>query len=156
LKDGDTVIADNATVTNNKFEISGEYIGETLSCQLFSGTKKSEVMNVAITKDGATVTLEETIIKLKFKLDTANTKQWWGTTAKMHVWNTGTSFDTSWPGHTMTYEGDYTWSIIIPSELVGKTINYLIHNGNNWKSTDSKVTINAAGNTVTGSSIGIN
>ena len=156
LKDGNTVIADNATVTNNKFEISGEHIGKTLSCQLFSGTKKSEVMNVAITKTGATVTLEETIIKLKVQLNTANAKQWWGNTMKIHVWETGTSFDTSWPGNAMTSEGNYTWSIIVPSELVGKTIKFLVHNGNGWQSSDSKVTISASGNTVTGSSIGIN
>ena len=56
----------------------------------------------------------------------------------------------------MTYDGDHTWHIIVPSELVGKTINYLVHNGNGWQSKDSKVTINAAGNTVTGSSIGVN
>ena len=89
-------------------------------------------------------------------LDTDNSKQWWGTTMKIHVWNTGTSFDTSWPGRNMSYEGNYTWSIIVPSELVGKTINYLVHNGQGWQSKDAKVTIKAEGNTITGSSIGIN
>ena len=113
-------------------------------------------MNVAITKNGATVTLEETVIKLKVQLNTANAKQWWGSTMKIYAWGTGTSFDTSWPGNTMTSEGNYTWSIIVPSELVGKTINFLVHNGNGWQSSDSKVTITAEGNTVTGSSIGIN
>lgn len=156
LKDGDTVVADNATVTNNKYQVSGEYIGKTLTCTLSNGTKTSEVMNVAITKTGATVTLEETIIKLKVQLNTANAKQWWGDTMKIHVWETGTSFDTSWPGNAMTSEGNYTWSIIVPSELVGKTIKYLVHNGNGWQSKDSTVTIKAEGNTVTGSSIGIN
>ena len=156
LKDGDTVVADNATVTDNKYQVSGEYIGKTLTCTLSNGTKTSEVMNVAITKTGATVTLEETIIKLMVQLNTANAKQWWGNTMKIHAWNTGTSFDTSWPGNTMTSEGNYTWSIIVPSELVGKTINFLVHNGNGWQSSDSKVTIKAEGNTVTGSSIGIN
>lgn len=156
LKEGNTVIADKVTVTGNKYSISGDYIGSTLTCQFFSGSKQSAVMNVAITKNGATVTLEETVIKLKVQLNTANAKQWWGNTMKIHVWNTGTSFDTSWPGNTMTSEGNYTWSIIVPSELVGKTINYLVHNGNGWQSSDAKVTISAAGNTVTGTSIGIN
>ena len=156
LKDGDKVIANNATVTNNKYQISGEYIGSTLTCTLSNGTKTSEAMSVAITKDGATVTLEETIIKLKVQLNTDNAKAWWGNTMKIHVWDTKTSFDTSWPGNTMTSEGNYTWSIIVPSELVGKTINFLVHNGNGWQSSDSKVTIKAEGNTVTGSSIGIN
>ena len=156
LKAGDTVIADNEVVTDNKFEVSGDYIGETLTCTLSNGTKTSEEMNVAITKSGATVTLEETAIKLKVQLNTANAKQWWGNTMKIHVWNTGTSFDTSWPGNTMTSEDNYTWSIIVPSELVGKTINFLVHNGNGWQSSDSKVTISAEGNTITGSSIGIN
>ena len=156
LKDGDTVIANKAPVTGNKYQISGDYIGSTLTCQLSSGNKTSELMSVAISKTGATVTLEETIIKLKVQLNTANAKQWWGNTMKIHVWNTGTSFDTSWPGNTMTSEGNYTWSIIVPSELVGKTINYLVHNGNGWQSKDATVTIAAAGNTITGSSIGIN
>ena len=156
LWDGNDQIVSNATVTGNKYAISASYIGSTLTCQLSSGSKTSEKMLISISKEGATVTLEETIIKLKVQLNTANAKQWWGDTMKIHVWNTGTSFDTSWPGNTMTFEGNYTWSIIIPSELVGKTINYLVHNGNGWQSKDSKVTIKAEGNTVTGSSIGIN
>ena len=156
LKDGDTVVANNATVTNNKYQVGGEYIGKTLTCTLSNGTKTSDEMNVAITKTGATITLEETIIKLKVQLNTANAKQWWGNTMKIHAWGTNTSFDTSWPGNTMTSEGNYTWSIIVPSELVGKTINFLVHNGNGWQSSDSTVTIDAKGNTVTGSSIGIN
>ena len=156
LKDGDTVIADKATVSGNKYAVSGNYIGKDLTCQFFSGSKQSEEMSVNISKNGATVTLEETIIKLKVQLNTANAKQWWGSTMKIHAWDTNTSFDTSWPGNTMTSEGNYTWSIIVPSELVGKTINFLVHNGNGWQSSDSKVTISAEGNTVTGSSIGIN
>ena len=155
LKSGDNVVVSNATVTDNKYAISGDYIGESLSYVLSNGSKTSEG-NVSITKDGATINLEETIIKLRVQLDTDNAKQWWGNTMKLHVWNTGTSMDTSWPGVTMTSEGDYTWSINVPSELVGKTINYLVHNGNGWQSKDSTVTISADGNTVTGSSIGIN
>ena len=148
--------ASGELVSDNTYAVSGDYIGSTLTCKLISGSKVSEVMNVAITKDGATVTLEETIIKLKVQLNTDNAKQWWGNTMKIHVWGTGTSFDTSWPGNTMTSEGNYTWSIIVPSELVGKTIQYLVHNGGGWQSSDSKVTISAEGNIVTGSSIGIN
>ena len=155
LKSGNTTIVDAATVTNNKYAVSGNYIGETLSYVLSNGSKTMEG-NVSITKDGATITLEETVIKLKVQLNTANAKQWWGDTMKIHVWETGTSFDTSWPGNAMTSEGNYTWSIIVPSELVGKTIKYLVHNGNGWQSKDSTVTIKAEGNTVTGSSIGIN
>jgi hypothetical protein len=56
----------------------------------------------------------------------------------------------------MTFEGNYTWSINVPSELVGKKINFLVHNGNGWQSSDSNVTINKEGNTITGRSIGIN
>lgn len=158
LKSGDTLLtaAEGDVVTGDSFAVSGDYIGSTLTYQFFTDGKQSEPANINITKNGATVTLEEIIIKLIFKLDTDNSKQYWGTTAKIHVWNTGTSFDTSWPGNAMTYDGDHTWHIIVPSELVGKTINYLVHNGNGWQSKDSKVTINAAGNTVTGSSIGVN
>lgn len=156
LKDGNAVIANKASVTNNKYQISAEHIGKTLTCTLSNGTKTSEVMNVSITKTGATVTLEETIIKLKVQLNTNNAKQWWGNTMKIHVWETGTSFDTTWPGNTMASEGNYTWSIIVPSELVGKTIKYCVHNGNGWQSKDATVTISAGGNSVTGTSIGIN
>ena len=156
LKFGDEVIADAEEVINNTYAVSGKYIGESLTYWFTSGSKKSEAANVTITKDGAKLTLEETVVKLYFELDTANAKQWWGNTSKIHVWGTGTSFDTSWPGTTMTSEGTYTWSVIVPSELVGKTINYLIHNGNGWQSNDSKVTIKAEGVTVKGSSIGVN
>ena len=155
LMDGNTTVVTNAPVNNNKYAVSGDYIGKELSYTLSNGSKTSEG-KVSITKNGATINLEETIIKLKVQLNTANAKQWWGNTMKIHAWNTGTSFDTSWPGNTMTSEGNYTWSIVVPSELVGKTINFLVHNGNGWQSSDSKVTIKAEGNTVTGSSIGIN
>lgn len=158
LKAGNTLLtaAEGDLVENNKISVSGEYIGSTLSYQFFTDGKQSEVANVTISHNGATVTLEENVILLTFKLDTANSKQYWGNTSKIHVWNTGTSFDTSWPGNTLIYDGNYTWHIVVPSELVGKTINYLIHNGNGWQSKDSKLTISAEGNTVTGSSIGIN
>ena len=156
LWDGETQIVTDATVTNNKYSISADYVGSTLSCVLSNGSKTSEKMSVTVSKTGATVTLEETIVKLKVMLNTDNAKQWWGDTMKIHVWNTGTSFDTSWPGNTMTSEGNYTWSIIVPSELVGKTIDYLVHNGNEWKSSDAKVTIKAEGNTVSASTIGVN
>ena len=156
LDDGANEIVKNATVTDNKYDVSLDYVGKTLTCQLSNGSMTSEVMNVLITKDGATVTLEETIVKLYVKLDTANSKQWWGNTMKIHAWETGTSFDTSWPGNTMTSEGNSTWSSIVPSELVGKTVKFLVHNGNGWQSNDSTVTIKAEGVTVTGSSIGVN
>ena len=158
LEDNGTPITPEtgALVENNVYAVSASYIGSTLTCKFISGDKVSDVMSVTIDKSGATVTLEETIVKLYFQLNTSNAKQWWGDTTKIHVWNTGTSFDTSWPGNTMTPEGNYTWSIIVPSELVGKTINFLVHNGNGWQSKDSQVTINAEGTTVTGSSIGVN
>lgn len=155
LKDGETVVANNATVTNNVYTVSGDYIGSSLTCVLSNGSKTFET-TVSITKEGANVTLEETIIKLMVQLNTDNSKTWWGNTMKIHVWDTGTSLDTVWDGVAMASEGNYTWSIIVPSELVGKTIKYLVHNGNGWQSSDSTVMINAEGNTVTGSSIGIN
>ena len=148
--------AEGALVEGSSYAVSGEYIGETLACKFISGDKVSAVYSVAVTKNGAIVTLEENVVKLKVQLNTDNAKQWWGDTMKIHVWSTNTSFDTTWPGNAMTSEGNYTWSIIVPSELVGKTINFLVHNGGGWQSSDSKVTIKAEGNTVTGSSIGIN
>lgn len=154
LKKGENVIADKQEVTDNKIAVDMNYIAEELSYTLSNGTKtKSGIVN--ITKDGATITLEENVVLLKVQLDTDNAKKWWGNTMKIHVWETGTSFDTSWPGNTMKSEGNYTWSIEVPSELVGKTIKYLVHNGNGWQSNDTTVTISANGNTITGSSIGI-
>ena len=157
LKDGNTTIVDKATVTNNKFAVSMDYIGSSLSYTLSNGTKTMEG-NVTIAKNGATINLEETVILLKVQLDTDNAKQWWGNKMCIYVWNTGTSFDSSaWPGHTMTKEANYTWSIQVPSELVGKTITCIVNNGGDWKSNDpTKITIDANGTTVTGSSIGIN
>lgn len=155
LWNGETAIVTDAAVTGNTYAVNKNYIGSTLTCQFSNGSKKSDKMNISITRDGATVTLEETIIKLYVQLDTDNSKQWWGNTMKIHVWDTGTSLDTNWPGVAMTSEGNYTWSIIVPSELVGKEINYLVHNGNGWQSNDATVTISASGNTVIGSSIGI-
>lgn len=157
LKDGETLLtaAEGDLVTDNKFAVSGDYIGSSLSYQFVSGDKKSDPAFVTISRGGATVTLEENVIKLYFQLDTDNAKQWWGTTSKIHVWGTSTAFDTSWPGTTMTSEGNYTWSVVVPSELVGKTINYLIHNGNGWQSDDATVTIKAEGVTVVGSSINV-
>lgn len=155
LKKGENVIADKQEVTDNKIAVDMNYIAEELSYTLSNGTKtKSGIVN--ITKDGATITLEENVVLLKVQLDTDNAKQWWGNTMKIHVWETGTSFDTSWPGNTMKSEGNYTWSIEVPSELVGKTIKFLVHNGNGWQCPDATVTISAEGNTITGSSIGIN
>lgn len=155
LKNGNTTIADEATVNNNKYAVSGNYIGETLSYVLSNGSKTREG-NVTIAKTGATITLEETIIKFTFKLNTDNAKQWWGNKTYMYVWGSGSSLDAGWPGNAMTFEGNYTWSITVPSELVGKTIKYIINNGDKWQSKDSTVTIKAEGNTVTGTSIGIN
>ena len=155
LKDGDNTIADAVLVTDNVYEVSGEYIGKSLTYYFTSGDKSSDPANVTITKNGASVTIEENVVKLYFELNTANEQTYWGTTTKIHVWNTGTSFDTSWPGTEMTKEGTYKWSIIVPSELVGKTINFLVHNGNGWQSPDSKVTIKAEGVTVTSKGLGI-
>jgi hypothetical protein len=148
--------AEGALVENGVYTISGSYIGCSLTCKFISGSKVSEVQTISIGKTGTIVTLEETVIKLFVQLDTDNSKQWWGDTMKIHVWETGTSFDTSWPGTTMTNEGNYTWSVIVPSELVGKTIKYLVHNGNGWQSKDSTITIQSTDMTVKGSSIGVN
>ena len=158
LKSGDGYITavEGDVVEGGVYAISGDYIGSSLTYQFFTDGKQTEEANITITRNGAALSVEENVIKLTFKLDTDNAKQWWGETAKIHVWNTNTSFDTSWPGNELTYDGNYTWHIAVPSELVGKTINFLIHNGNGWQSSDSKITISASGNTVTGSSIGIN
>ena len=155
LKSGETIVADNATVTDNKYTVSGEYIGQTLTYIVSNGTKTLEG-NVTIAKSGATISVDEVIITLTFVADTDNTKQWFAN-AHIHVWGTGTAIDSpGWPGIAMTDNGDKTWSINVPSELVGKTINYVVNNGGDWKSNDSTVTIKAEGNTINLSSIGIN
>ncbi|MBQ8367008.1 MAG: hypothetical protein IJX40_04665 [Alistipes sp.] len=154
LKSGETIVADNATVTDNKYTVSGEYIGQTLTYVVSNGTKSLEG-NVTIAKSGATISVDEVIIKLTFVADTDNTKQWFAN-AHIHVWGTGSAIDSpGWPGIAMTDNGDKTWSINVPSELVGKTITYVVNNGGDWKSNDSTVTIKAEGNTINLSSIGI-
>ena len=147
--------AEGTLVEGSTYSISGNYIGETLSCKFISGDKVSAVYGVAVTKSGATVTLEENIIKLTFQLDTDNAKQWWGDKTYMYVWESGSSLDVGWPGNAMTSEGNYTWSIIVPSELVGKKINYIINNGDKWQSPNQTIVISAEGNLVKGSSIDI-
>lgn len=155
LKSGETIVADNATVTDNKYTVSGEYIGQTLTYVVSNGTKSLEG-NVTIAKSGATISVDEVIVKLTFVADTDNTKQWFAN-AHIHIWGTGSAIDSpGWPGIAMTDNGDKTWSINVPSELVGKTINYVVNNGGDWKSNDSTVTIKAEGNTINLSSIGIN
>ena len=157
LKDGNTLLTDanGNLVTNNKYAVSADYIGSSLSYQLVSGSKKTDFANVTITRKGATVTLEETVIKLRVQLTTDNAKKWWGSKMCIYVWGSGSALDTAWPGTEMTSEGNYTWSINVPSELVGKTINYIINNGEKWQSGDSTITISAEGNYVDASKIGI-
>ena len=157
LKDGNTLItpAEGALVTNNVYEISGDYIGKDLTYHFTSNNKKSDSANVTITKNGATITLEETFIKFTFMLETANAKQWWGNNSYMYIWESGTSADNSWPGTKMISAGNYTWYINLPSELAGKKIKYIINNGNGWQSPDQTITISKDGHTVYETKIGI-
>lgn len=156
LQHNEEVIANNVLVSGNAFTVDGKYIGESLSYYFTSDSKKSEQANVRITRDGATVTLEEKVIKFTFKLDTDNAKTWWGDKTYMYIWESGTSADNSWPGVEMTSDGNYTWHLNLPYELAGKTIKYIINNGNGWQSPDQlNFTIDAAGHTINGSDIGI-
>lgn len=157
LKDGNTLItpAEGALVTNNVYEISGDYIGKDLTYHFTSNNKTSDSANVTITKNGATITLEETFIKFTFKLETTNAKQWWGSNSYMYIWESGTSADNSWPGTKMISAGNYTWYINLPSELAGKKIKYIINNGSGWQSADQTITISKDGHTVYETQIGI-
>lgn len=144
-----------AQVTNNEFEISGDYIGSSVVYQLISGSKKSEKASVTITRDGAKVSLEETYVQFIFKLETDNAKRWWGKRACMYIWNSGTSADNTWPGVEMTYDENYTWHVNLPSELAGKQMKYIINNGNGWQSADQSLTLPASGYTAYETKIGI-
>ena len=157
LKDGNTLItpAEGALVTNNVYEISGDYIGKDLTYHFTSNNKTSDSANVTITKNGATITLEETFIKFTFMLETANAKKWWGDNSYMYIWESGTSADNLWPGTKMISAGNYTWYINLPSELAGKKIKYIINNGKGWQSPDQTVTISKDGHTVYETKIGI-
>ena len=155
LQHNEEVIANNVLVSGNAFTVDGKYIGESLSYYFTSDSKKSEQANVRITRDGATVTLEEKVIKFTFKLETANAKQWWGDKACMYIWESGTSADNTWPGVEMTSDGDYTWHVNLPYELAGKKIKYIINNGKSWQSADQTITIAAEGHTVYETKIGI-
>ena len=157
LKDGNTLItpAEGALVTNNVYEISGDYIGKDITYHFTSNNKTSDSANVTITKNGATITLEETFIKFTFKLETDNAKQWWGSNSYMYIWESGTSADNSWPGTKMISADNYTWYINLPSELAGKKIKYIINNGSGWQSADQTITISKDGHTVYEKEIGI-
>ena len=158
LKSGSTTIVNKATVSNNVYAISMDYIGESLSYILSNGTTTSEG-NVTIAKDGANINLVEQVIRLVFKLNTDNSKQWWGANSRIYIWNTDASvnsksYDTA---ALMISDGNYTWHYDLPASLAGKKLTYIIHNGNGWKSNDSSITkLSLEGHTITGSSIGIN
>ena len=60
LKDGNTVIADKVAVTGNKYTVSGEHIGKTLTYQFFTNNgKQTDEDTVNITHTGATVIVKE-------------------------------------------------------------------------------------------------
>lgn len=160
LKSGSTTIVNKATVSNNVYAISMDYIGESLSYTLTtSDTSKELKGNATITKEGVTINLVEEVIKLTFILDTDNTKQWWGTEAYIYIWNTDSSVNNSWPGTKMVYDGNYTFHFDLPASLAGKKLTYIINrqtNGN-WQSDTAYINkLSKDGHTINGSSIGIN
>lgn len=149
LKSGSTTIANNAPVSNNTYAVSMDYIGESLSYTISDGTKTLKG-NVPITKDGATINVVESFIKLVFQLNKQNSRDYWGNTAKIHIWNSDASIATSWPGMTMTFDGNYTWHYDIPASLAGTKMSFLIHNGNGWQSqNEPTITLSAEGHTFT-------
>ena len=157
LKNGDIAIVENATVTGNKYAVSGDYIGETLSYTLSNGSKTMEG-NVTISKTGAEIELEEVdvVTTIVYKNTQANQQTYWGNTTCLYVWGTGTALDCdAWPGNKMTKTADHTWSITIPSSLVGKTINYIINNGGDWKCADKTLLIKEGENVLTDQMLGI-
>ena len=142
---------------NYVYELDGKYIGDQLGYILSNnGADPTNADYWTATRKGTTFVIAAAApAKLIFKLDTANSKQWWGTTTYVHMWTSEGDLFGGWPGKLMTYEGNYTFSCEIPGEYVGKTLNYMIHNNNNWKSAEKTLTLEAE-QTISGSSININ
>jgi len=142
---------------NYVYELDGKYIGDQLGYILSNnGADQTNPDYWTATRKGTTFVIAAAApAKLIFKLDTDNTKQWWGTTTYVHMWTSEGDLFGGWPGKLMTYEGDYTFSCEISGEYVGKTLNYMIHNNNNWKSAEKTLTLEAE-QTISGSSININ
>ena len=155
LKSGDTTIVSKATVLNNVYAISKDFIGESLDYTLTTTGDKSISGKISVTKAGASINLVEEVIKLTFQLDTDNTKQWWGTKSYIYIWNTDTSVNNSWPGVEMISDGNHTWHYDLPASLAGKKLTYIIYNGVSWQSADSTLILSKDGHTIKGSEIGI-
>ena len=112
----------------------------------------------SISKTGAEIELEEVdvVTTIVYKNTQANQQTYWGNTTCLYVWGTGTALDCdAWPGNKMTKTADHTWSITIPSSLVGKTINYIINNGGDWKCADKTLLIKEGENVLTDQMLGI-
>ncbi|MBP3383121.1 MAG: hypothetical protein J6K78_04345 [Tidjanibacter sp.] len=160
LKDGNNTIVDKALVSGNVYAISGDYIGQSLSYVLTTSdaSKKSEG-SVTISKTGAAIELEEVdvVTRIVYKNTQQNQISYWGNKTCLYVWGSGSALDNvAYPGSVMTKDTEAnTWYIIIPSSLVGKTINYIINNGGDWKCEDKKLTVKEGDNVLTDSMLGI-
>ena len=160
LKDGNNTIVDKALVSGNVYAISGNYIGQSLSYVLTTSnaSKKSEG-SVTISKTGAAIELEEVdvVTRIVYTNTQPNQIKYWGNKTCLYVWGSGSALDNvAYPGSVMTKDTKAnTWYITIPSSLVGKTINYIINNGGDWKCADQKLTVKEGDNELTDSMLGI-
>ena len=143
---------------NYTYELDGKYISENIGF-IFSdnGTDQTNADYITVSRKGHNLTIASMPpAKFYFVLDTDNSKQWWGTTAYLHMWTSDGDLFGGWPGKLMTYDGDYKFSCDIPAEYINKIVNFKVHNGNGWEGANQNNKTIAAEQTYNGSSIGIN
>lgn len=143
---------------NYTYQLDGKYIGENIGF-IFSdnGEDQTTADYITVSRKGHSLTIaSEPPAKFYFVLNTDNSKQWWGTTAYLHMWTSSGDLFGGWPGKLMTYEGDYKFSCEIPAEYIGQTLNFKVHNGNGWEGSNQENKTLKSEQTYYGSDIGVN
>lgn len=70
----------------------------------------------------------------------------WSDNIKVHIWNSGTSYNTTWPGVAMTNNGDGTFSY--DNSAIGNGCNVVIHDSNGQQTSDLYIPAYSQGTTV--------
>ena len=126
---------------NYVYELDGRYIGETIY-YVFSnnGADQTDQDNFIASHKGHSLTIT-TVPPAKFTmtLDTSTLTTYWGSTAYLYVWTDAPKVEPlgGWPGKKMTYNSSKKeFTCDIPSEYIGKKLNFIVHNNTGWQSAD--------------------
>ena len=126
---------------NYVYELDGKYIGETIY-YVFSnnGADKTDQDNLVASRNGHSLTISSLPpAKFTMTLDTSTLTTYWGTTAYLYVWTDAPKVEPlgGWPGKKMTYNSSKKeFTCDIPSEYIGKKLNFIVHNNSGWQTAD--------------------